>query len=262
MRRCRLWLKAALIAGMFLLGVMAVGLIMPGFRLGLGRRSAVIDEAIVLHWNRAVCRILNLRLHITGRPDPDARLWVANHISWLDIIALGSLLPCQFLAKGDVAEWPVIGYLAKGIGTLFVKRGDAGQTTSTAEQMVWRLRQGKRLLLFPEGTTTNGEKLLRFHGKLFQPAQRAGVGVQAVALRYAGEANRLAPFIGDDAFLPHLLTLLGADPLELRVNFCPLLPAGLDRQEMAQAAHRQIAAIIGPQQSEGSSHSDRRVMQS
>lgn len=240
MRRCRQCFKAALIVGMFLLGLAAVGVVMPA----LGRRARPVHEAIVMRWNRSVCRILKLRLHVSGRPDPQASLWVANHISWLDIIALGSLLPCQFVAKGDVAEWPVIGYIAKGIGTLFVKRGDAGQTAGTAELMLWRLRQGRRLLLFPEGTTSRGDTLLRFHGKLFQPAQRAGAVVQAVALRYHGEAADAVPFVGEDEFLPHLLNILKAESLDLDIRFCPALPAGLDRSEMSASCQLQIAQTL------------------
>lgn len=244
MQRCRQWLKASLIVGLFLLGILAVGVMMPGLRRLLGRRAAPLNAAIVAHWNRAVCRVLGLRLRVSGRLDPAAKLWVANHISWLDIIALGSQLPCQFVAKGDVAEWPVIGYLAQGIGTLFVKRGDAGQTASVAERMLWQLRQGKRLMLFPEGTTSNGDTVLRFHSKLLQPAQRAGISVQAIALRYQGEAARIAPFIGEDEFLPHLLQLLKAERLELNIHFCPALPAGLERQAMAQTTRSQIVEAL------------------
>lgn len=247
---------------MFLLGIIAVSVVMPALGWILGRRAAKAHESIVMNWSRAVCRILNLRLHITGKPEPDARLWVSNHISWLDIIALGSQLPCQFVAKGDVADWPVIGYIAKGIGTLFVKRGDFGQTSDTAELMVWRLRQGKRLLLFPEGTTTNGERVLRFHGKLFQPAQRAGVSVQAVALRYEGEAAQSVPFIGEDEFLPHLFKLLEAGRLDLKISFCPALPAGLERGEMARSTHRQIAEALNPSLAGETSRVGQRAVQS
>lgn len=246
MARCRPWLKGAAVAGMFLLGVFAVGAVMPALRLLLGRRSHRLHEAIVLLWDRAVCRILNLRLHISGEPDPDAKLLVANHISWLDIIALGAQRPCVFVAKEEVADWPVMGYLAKGIGTLFVRRGDAEQTAATAERMVWRLRQGQRLMLFPEGTTTTGDKVLRFHGRLFQPAHLAGVGVQAIALRYEGEAKQRAPFVGEDEFLPHLIGILGLDRIDLRLDYRPALPAGLDGSAMAAAARRQIGEILAP----------------
>jgi 1-acyl-sn-glycerol-3-phosphate acyltransferase len=246
MRRCRPWLKGAAVAGMFLLGVIAVGAVMPALRLMLRRRADRLNEAIVQNWNRAVCRILNLRPHVTGEPDSDAKLLVANHISWLDIIALGAQRRCVFVAKEEVGGWPVMGYLARGIGTLFVRRGDGSQTAATAERMVWRLRQGQRLMLFPEGTTTTGDKVLRFHGRLFQPAHLAGVGVQAIALHYEGEAKARAPFVGEDEFLPHLAGILKLDRIDLRLDYCPALPARLDGKAMAAAARGQIAEILAP----------------
>lgn len=246
MPNCRLWLKALSIALMFLVGMFAVAVVMPASRFCLGRRSLALEDAIVMLWNKTVCRILGLRIQMQGRFDPEARLMVANHISWLDIIALGSQFPCLFIAKGDVAEWPVVGYLAKGIGTLFVKRGEARQTNATAELMAWRLRQGRRLLLFPEGTTTEGKTVLRFHSKLFQPAEHTRASVQAIALSYQGKAKTAAPFIGDDEFLPHLFKLMQLDRIELTLHFCPAVPTGLERGALAQTAHRQILEVIHP----------------
>ena len=208
MPQLRQWIKASLIAGMFLWGMLAVSILWPLLSLLLGRKAAYFHEIVRRHWCVAVCRILNVRLEIVGMPSPLTRLWVANHISWLDIIALGSQLPVEFVAKEEVADWPVMGYLARRIGTLFVRRGDAEQTTLIAEQMAWQLRQGRRLMLFPEGTTPNGERVLRFHGKLLHPAQLAHAPVQAISLEYLGEARAVAPFIGEDDFLPHLLQIL------------------------------------------------------
>jgi 1-acyl-sn-glycerol-3-phosphate acyltransferase len=260
--RCRLWLRGFLIAGMFLLGVAAVAAVMPALRLLPGRRSTRWHEAIVLRWNRAVCRVLNLRLHVSGKPDPGARLLVANHISWLDIIALGSQRPCLFVAKEEVADWPVMGYLAKGIGTLFVRRGDAGQTAATAERMAWLLRQGKCLMLFPEGTTTTGQRVLRFHSKLFHPAQLANASVQAIALRYEGGAKQYAPFIGEEEFLPHLLNVLALDRIDLHLHYAQALPAGLHRSETAAAAHRQVAEALASAMASRYFRAERRVMHS
>ncbi|HYE37391.1 lysophospholipid acyltransferase family protein [Methylocaldum sp.] len=247
MQRCRQWLKAALIAGMFLIGVATVGAVMPVLSRLLGRRAAAVNDAIVVNWNRAVCRILNLHVHIGGNPDPSARLVVANHISWLDIIALGAQGPCLFVAKREVADWPVMGYLAKGIGTLFIDRGDIAQTAAVAEQMAWQLRQGKRLVLFPEGTTTAGDRVLRFHGKLFHPAQLAGVRVQAVALRYGGAAKRCAPFVGEDEFLPHLIEILKLERIDLYLHYCCAVPSGVGRDELAQTTRKQIVAALDPE---------------
>lgn len=238
------WFKAGLIVCMFLLGLLAVAFIMPLLQRWAGARHIALNSQIVRNWNRTVCKILNLKLKINGQPDEHAKLWVANHISWLDIIALGALLPCQFVAKGEVARWPVVGFLAQGIGTLFAQRGDARQTSTLAEQMIWRMRQGKGLLLFPEGTTTSGETVLKFHSKLFKPAQLTGIRVQPIALRYQGDNAQLAPFIGEDEFLPHLWRLLKLEGMTLCIDFCPTLTQGLNHAEMAKAAQCRIQAAL------------------
>lgn len=236
----RLWFRGTLIACMFLLGLLAVWAVMPAMRRCLGLRAEPWCVAIIRGWNRGVSRILKLRLSVTGRPDPAAGLTVANHISWLDIIALGAIKPLVFVAKEEVAHWPVMGALARGIGTLFIRRGDPEQAAVTLEAMTWQLRRGVNLVLFPEGTTTRGDQVLRFHGKLLLPAQLAGANVQAVALRYRGPAAEVAPFIGDDAFLPHLLRVLALPFVELELHFCPALPVGLRRDQLARTTRRQI----------------------
>ncbi len=251
MTLCRVWFRATLIAGMFLYGLLAVGVIMPCLRWMLGRRAQAWCDRIVQQWNRTVCSILHLRLRVTGLPDSSAGLTVANHLSWLDIIALGSLQPFLFVAKQEVADWPLMGALAKGIGTLFIRRGDANQSAAVSETMTWLLRRGVRLLVFPEGTTTNGDQVLRFHGKLFHPAQRAHVSVQAIALKYSGMAGHHAPFIGDDEFLPHLLRILRLDNVDLHVHFCPALPAGLRRDQLARTTRLQMTEHLYPARQRG-----------
>ena len=251
MRRLRLWLKAASIAGLFLWGVAATGLAWPLLDKLLGRRAATPKEAIRRHWCASVCRILNVQAEITGKPSPHTRLWVANHISWLDIIVLGARHPLLFVAKAEVADWPVMGYLARRLGTLFVRRGDAEQTSAIAEQMAWQLRQGRQLMLFPEGTTTDGSRVLRFHAKLLHPAQLAHTPVQAIGLEYLDEARDAAPFVGDDDFLPHLLRILALDRIPLRVHYCQPLPPGLHRDALAQTTRKQVVAALFPKAEAG-----------
>jgi len=230
---------------MFLWGVFATGAVWPLLDFFLGRRAAFkIQEMIRRNWCATVCRILNIDVETVGEPCPETRLWVSNHISWLDIIALGARHPLLFVAKIEVADWPVMGYLARRIGTLFVRRGDAEQTTLIVEQMAWQLRQGRQLMLFPEGTTTNGERVLRFHAKFLQPAQLAHVPVQAIALEYLGQARTVAPFIGEDEFLPHLINIFKLDRIPLRVHYCPPLASGQHRDAFAQTTRKQVVAAL------------------
>lgn len=95
-------------------------------------------------------------------------------------------------------------------------------------------------MLFPEGTTTRGDQVLRFHGKLFQSAQHSSCRVQAIALRYSGDAAELAPFIGEDEFLPHLFAILKLKSIPLQLHYCPAMPEGLRRDQMARASRLQI----------------------
>jgi 1-acyl-sn-glycerol-3-phosphate acyltransferase len=139
-----------------------------------------------------------------------------------------------------MADWPVLGYLAQGTDTLFLRRGDAGHAQLIAEHMAWRLRQGRRLMLFPEGTTTAGDRVLRFHPKLFQPARLAAATVQVAALQYRGDAAAVAPFIGDDEFLPHLWRLLHLPRIDVRLQFCPPLAHATAPAELARMARAQV----------------------
>jgi len=248
MSKPRYWLKVALVAGMFIYGMLAIALILPLLRLLTGRRAESLFEPIRSGWCSRLCRILGVQLQVQGAMAAEARLLVANHISWLDILVLGATGPMVFVAKAEVADWPVMGYLAKGVGTLFVKRGDSAQTSLTAERMAWQLRQGKRLMLFPEGTTTAGDKVLRFHARLLQPAVLAQVPVQSLAIEYLGPAKTLAPFIDDDDFLTHLLRILALDGIAMRLSYAPALAAAASRGELAQATRGQVVAMLFPPQ--------------
>lgn len=246
MRICRLWFRAALVAAMFVYGLVVVAVLMPLLNLA-GFRTERLFDRIRLNWHRILCRILNVTIEISGLADPRAGLLVANHISWLDILVMGTHRPLVFVAKREVAGWPVLGYLARRSGTLFIQRGDSAQTDATREQMTWMLRQGKRLMLFPEGTTTSGDRVLRFHAKLFQPACLAQVPVQAVAIEYAGPARSIAPFVGDDAFLPHLLRILALDHVSVHLHFCPAQSVGTPRDALAQITRRQVIESLVPE---------------
>ena len=171
---------------------------------------------------------------------------VSNHVSWLDIIAIGSKIPCQFVSKEDVAHWPIVGIIAKGIGTLFIRRGDALQSTGVTETMAWLLKRGYRLVIFPEGTTSRGESVLRFHSKLFWPAELAAVKVQALSLSYKNIAEREAPFVDDDEFLPHLLRILSLPTIDLHLTYCDTIQGGLGYREISKTTREQILETLAP----------------
>jgi 1-acyl-sn-glycerol-3-phosphate acyltransferase len=173
-------------------------------------------------------------------------LWVANHVSWCDIPLLGMLRPLSFLAKAEVARWPVLGWLARQAGTLFIRRG-AGDAAQINRQLADHLQQGGHLLIFPEGTSTDGSGVRTFHPRLFACAIEAGCAVQPVAIRYLrdGKPDTVAPFIGDDELPAHLRRLLACDVAEVEIHLLAPIPvASLSRRALAEQAQRAIERAL------------------
>lgn len=189
--------------------------------LGPGRQRRYVSTRPLMWWSRGLCRILGVRLWVQNAPYPGAALFVANHISWLDIFCIAAVCPTHFLAKQEVAHWPLFGWLCRRAGTAFIRRGAENGAGAALEQMVWRLRQGERVLVFPEGTSTSGETVRRFHPRLFQAAILARCPVQAIAVRYphSSGCNPVVPFVDDDELLPHLWRLLGEPGIAVEVRF-------------------------------------------
>lgn len=216
-----------------------------------GERHSRTRERVRQWWHGRLCRILGLRTHVRGSPVSGPALYVANHVSWLDIPVLGALAPVVFLSKGEIRHWPVIGWFAVMADTIFIERGGRNAAGDAAARIAAALAGGTPVAVFPEGTTTDGPGLRRFHARLFAAAVETGVPVQPVALRYVGEDggwHPLAPFIGDDRLPAHLWRIAGERRVDVEVVFCPVpgLPESGDvRRGLAEAAHRMIAQELG-----------------
>ncbi|MGI2324567.1 MULTISPECIES: lysophospholipid acyltransferase family protein [unclassified Methylococcus] len=246
MPRFRQAYRAVLVTAACLGGMAAVVLLFPPLRALGENRAQCLRDRVQMAWFRTLLLILGVHVERRGRWNPDAPLWVANHISWLDIVVIGAQAPLTFISKQDVAGWPVFGFLARRTGTLFLRRGDREDTQRLGERMTWLLRQKRTLLLFPEGTSSSGETVLRFHPRLFQPAKRAGVAVQPVALAYRGDAGKIAPFVGEAAFLPHLLRMLGIPRTVAELSFGLAIDSEhLNRDELAHAARQTVVGCLG-----------------
>jgi 1-acyl-sn-glycerol-3-phosphate acyltransferase len=228
-----------------LTGVAVALIVVLGHRLGLRTRRL---PNLVRWWHGGLCHALGIRIEATGDLAPDALL-VANHVSWLDIPVIGAQGPIGFLSKSEVRAWPLIGWMASVAGTLFITRG-ANQTGEMIRRIDERVRSGLAMCVFPEGTTTDGTRLLRFHPRLLAAGQGAGIRVQPVAVRFgtSGAPDPVAPFVGDDALLPHLARLLRHPGLRVRLHFLPPLEGdGLSRREIAAYSRCTIAAALGVQ---------------
>lgn len=210
---------------------------------GTGRIPA---ERLASHWSRVLLRILGLRLRVTGDLARVRGLIVANHVSWLDIPLLSSRLPLRFVSKSEVRDWPVAGWLADAAGTFYLRRGKGG-SRPLIQRLVPHLQQGGTVVVFPEGTTTAGQRVLGFHPRLFAAAVESGQPVHAVALSYGPtpEGHDLAPFVGDDDLASHLLRLLQAPGLSAELRFCGgFESAGNTRETLAETTRQAIEQAL------------------
>jgi 1-acyl-sn-glycerol-3-phosphate acyltransferase len=191
-------------------------------------------------------KCLGITSTIEGDPATDG-LVVANHLSYLDIVVISAAMPCFFVAKMEIGGWPFFGRAARSGGTIFVNRGSRESALSVAMQMKERLQLPIRVpvLLFPEGTSTDGSEVLRFHSRLIDPATSLGVPITAAAIRYKihdGTPERELCWYGDENFVNHLWKVLGVGGFEAEVQFgAPRIYT--DRRAAADATHAEIAAM-------------------
>ncbi len=202
---------------------------------------------LVRWWHRRFCRILGLRLSVQGEPSEQVGILISNHISWLDILVLGSgKSPMSFLSKAEVRSWPLVGWMAAAAGTLFIERG-AGQSAHILEIIHDKLEEGASVLFFPEGTTSDGSDVLRFHPRLFAIAQKTGAPMQPVAVRYVpapGRDNK-APYIDNDVLAPHAWAILKEPWIEVQIHYLETLQwDGEDRKALAGRSRNMIRSAL------------------
>jgi lyso-ornithine lipid O-acyltransferase len=202
-------------------------------------------------WFRLFLPAIGVRVVERGRPAARPALLAANHVSWLDIAALGTRVGGGFVSKAEVAKWPLIGWFATGTGTVYLSRG-AHQIQHTHAALRQRLRDGYSIAVFPEGTTTAHRLPHLFHSRLFAAAIDTGVPVQPVALHYPPPADSpheqhpAAPFINAMGFLEHLLGVMACPGLTVEITYCePVAVTGRDRRRLAAETREAICAALG-----------------
>jgi len=243
------WLRASLrlplIVLMLLTGLLIAKTVIPWSGPSLSPRHRKVRNTCVMIWCRVTCRILNLKIQRHGSPGPNAHLWVSNHISWIDILALATEHDLVFIAKHEVSAWPLMGSIFSGIGTLFIRRGDREATAAMARNMAFHLKRGVTLMLFPEATTTDGSEVRRFGSKLLDPAIESQSEVQPIALQYEGNSREIAPFIGDDTFVEHLWRVLTLQEIQLRIHYgAAIQPENLSKEQLARHLHQSVTGLM------------------
>jgi len=202
-------------------------------------------------WSRKLVRLLGMELRVEGpAPPTDERgaMISANHVSWLDVFLVSSVRPTRFIAKSEIREWPVAGWIAERAGTLFVRRARRHDTGRINDIVQGALADGDCVGLFPEGTTTMGDRLLKFHSSLFEPAVVNAAHVHPLAIRYEhadGSLCRAAAY-DDLTFMQSLSLIARQRGVVARLIFAERLEArDSTRRDLARDAGERIATLLG-----------------
>ncbi len=243
-------LRAAVILAAFLT---VTFLLIPVQWLGLTFRLPYV-RSFPHAYHRFVARLFGIHIRVLGKASPGALL-VANHTGWLDIVIFSAVMPLSFVAKSEVASWPFFGTLARLQRTVFVTRARRSETGAARDDIRDRLLAGDTLVLFPEGTSNDGNGVLPFKSALLGAAEAMSEGkhvtVQPVSTAYTGihgipmgrENRPLFAWYGDMELVPHLWESLKAGPLDVVVEFhSPLSLDMMDRKQLAKAAETLVRA--------------------
>lgn len=216
-------------------------------RVGAARRRALNGW-----WAAKLLRIVGICVQVEGdppRPGAGGAVVAANHVSWLDIFALQAVSPVRFVAKSEVRDWPLAGWIAERAGTLFIRRGHRRDAARTNEQVHRALAAGDCVGIFPEGTTTEGDALLKFHASLFEPAVANSAPVHPCAIRYEhadGSLCRAVAYVGELSFMQSLGLAIRQRGIVARVRFAPVVEtAASSRRDVAAAARASVATLLG-----------------
>ena len=268
--------RGALRATAVLLGFVLLTLPLMPVQAALLRAGSPLSKRLPHWYHRQVCRLLGLKIRQKGAVVSERPvLLVANHSSWLDILVLSAIAPVSFVAKKEIASWPFAGTLARLQRSVFVDRERRASVEGTRSEIQQRLLEGDTIVLFAEGTSSDGNKVLPFKTPLFAAAKpsRADDGVhaaclQTLALAYTslhglplGRANRpLVAWYGDMDLAGHVWRLLAAGPLDVAVEIGPAIPlhAFEDRKALARHAELEIRSAVAQllHQHSGGQHSE------
>lgn len=244
MRALRIIVRAPVAIALLLGGLATIALVFP-------RASFATRDRIIARWSRWLLRACGIRL--VEQPAAGAQplsslsgpaVLVANHISWLDIFLMLASTSAHFVAKIEIASWPVVGRLVTGAGTLFIERGKRHAVHQLNERIGSMLAEGRRIAVFPEGTTSDGLRLLQFHGNLLEPALRTQAPMVPVGIRYtdlAGHYSADIDFTGNMSFGESMKRVLGAPGFIATLHTLPALSGPATRQLAARAARAAIA---------------------
>ena len=203
----------------------------------------------IRHWCKQLLGIFNMRLSVIGVEHlmDDHYLMAANHISWIDIHVINAFKPHYFVAKSEVASWPIFGWMAKQLGTLFIERGKSNSIRNMVQEIASQLNQ-KAICIFPEGTSTDGKHVAPFKSNLFEAAIVANAPVYTLAIQYfdmrTGNKTTAPAFIGEMGLLDSIWNLICSPPICAQISISAKLPALKERKALAELSQSLITAQL------------------
>jgi 1-acyl-sn-glycerol-3-phosphate acyltransferase len=207
--------------------------------------DAATKECTSRTWSLRLLNLLGLDVETQGVPHDGGRLVVANHVSWLDIVAINSVMPSRFVSKAEVGEWPVLGRLVTAAGTLYLVRERRRDAMRVLGLMAQALRDGQSVAVFPEGTTGAGHEIMHFHPNLVQSAIDAQAPIQPVVLHYRDDSHAVSPsaaYIGDSGLLESLWMVACAKGLTVSLQVLPVESvADIERRALTERLHHAMS---------------------
>jgi 1-acyl-sn-glycerol-3-phosphate acyltransferase len=219
------------------------------------RLSQPAQKNMSKNWSVGLLSILSIRLRLSGTL-PDAKdqpvMLVANHVSWLDVYSLITVCPSRFVAKSEIRGWPFLGWLSRNVGTLFIERKKITDIVRINQDISNALTTGDIVAIFPEGTTSDGTTVKKFHASLLQSAVEVEASLYPVAIRYYDTSGALskAPAYVNVSLLESLGLILKQPWIEVELIFSgPVNSSGKNRQELARTTQQIVTNALSPQMS-------------
>ena len=212
-------------------------------------RNRKLNKKVVNSWSRLLCFVCGLKLTTKGEIHKNPVFIVANHVSWLDIPVIHSYKLAGFVAKAEIAQWPILGWIVKSGETLFITRGKHESRKRVLSLIKNRLAQGRSIAVFPEGKVTDGSHVAQFHRQLMHAAIETNTPIQAIAIKYIkgddDNRNKEVCFQGKESFIKNVFRILSLHSSMVELTFCETIQTTkLSAREIALFSHNQIAQVL------------------
>jgi len=229
-----------------------VHLVVPVLRLlGLRHAASRVSAWLFRRWARWAAWVLGARVEVEGTPPEPPFVLVSNHLSYIDIMILASQVDCVFVSRADVAGWPVVGALVRMVGTVFIDREAKRDIPRVLDRVEENLAHGRGIVIFPEGTTSDGSSVMPFRPPLLEAATRAGLPVKCASLSYrtppgCDPASEVVCWWGGMEFWPHVIRLFGLPGFTATLKLAPDSIRETDRKKLAVISREIVARQFEP----------------